>query len=360
MVIPLVAAALLIPMTYSNKQSLLNSKYQANMLIWVMLLVVSINIIFRDFSYIDTGTYTYDFSSMTSYTLKETFLYNSTNEPLFVIVSWIVAHFTENPRIYLAVLWVVFIVPFYLSLNRMYKPWQVAVIIFSYLNFGFFYSYSSNVLRQGISIAFIILSLSYYLMGQKNKKPYVFLTVGCLFHWTGISAAVAVILLIKTNIKLRYLLGFWMLSALLYVTNLNAKLVAPFAGIIPKFDVYSSTSALQAYSNQTNRLDFLLFSAVWVAIGIVLYYFFYREDEYLRIIKAYIVLNSLFVLCGFLAFSDRIAAYSWFLIPLLIWHPIVKAKKYSWIMAAVVMILFLVVGFYTDTIKYLDPYKLFS
>jgi hypothetical protein len=39
-------------------------------------------------------------------------------------------------------------------------------------------------------------------------------------------------------------------------------------------------------------------------------------------LTAYVVFNALFLAFGFVAFSDRIASYSWFLAPMLLWRPL--------------------------------------
>lgn len=47
--------------------------------------------------------------------------------------------------------------------------------------------------------------------------------------------------------------------------------------------------------------------------------------------------NVYFLLFGFIAYSNRIAAYSWFLIPIIIMYPLLKGEKYNPILLSLIV-----------------------
>jgi hypothetical protein len=60
---------------------------------------------------------------------------------------------------------------------------------------------------------------------------------------------------------------------------------------------------------------------------------------YERLFTAFLMLNGMFLLLGFVAFSDRIAAYSWILGPSLLWYPLCRLRSLPAHAAAVAVLL---------------------
>lgn len=88
------------------------------------------------------------------------------------------------------------------------------------------------------------------------------------------------------------------------------------------------------------RYDFVLYSAIPILLG-----WWYKikydimDEEYDFVLNLYILLNALWMLCMYASFTNRIAALSWFLYPLVLIYPFLSAKielpnknyKFSWV-----------------------------
>jgi hypothetical protein len=314
---------------------------------------VSISIVSRDVYVNDTGTYLFIYDQLKYTSFGDIFGYLK-GDTLFLAISWVVARITGDQTIYLMILWLLFCIPFGYFINKLFPTWKSAIVLFSYMNFVFFYNYADNALRQGIAISFLLVAL--YMVLNK-KKPYIFMIIGSLIHWTCLPFSVVIY---SYKFRLRTLLVTWGIFCLLFITNLNAKVVGPLWSLIPNIDTYTSVNSLNSYGNQVNRLDFLILSASVLVTSLFLYYFMHRNEMYMKIIKVYISFNALFLLFGFISFSDRLAVYSWFLIPVLIWFPILNATKYRPVIAFSVLLISFVLGVVTGVYDYYDPFKFFS
>jgi hypothetical protein len=59
------------------------------------------------------------------------------------------------------------------------------------------------------------------------------------------------------------------------------------------------------------------------------YRYYCIDPRYAELVKYYVAWNCVYLLFGFVAFADRLAGYSWFLVPILVWFPVLKREKYS-------------------------------
>ena len=78
------------------------------------------------------------------------------------------------------------------------------------------------------------------------------------------------------------------------------------------------------------------------------------------LLKSYIGFSIVYILFGYIGFSDRLAGYAWFLIPVIIFYPIIKMKsKYSllWLSAGIAINTLMVI--YFDIVKLYRPISLF-
>ncbi|MBM7607585.1 hypothetical protein JOD29_000829 [Lysinibacillus composti] len=349
----LVLIFLLILMSISKPNTILNNDINAKVLTFIILFFVSRNIIFREQIH-DTSMYILSFKRSTGTELSY-LLENSPFDIFWTILQWCVAIFTDSSYLYLAIIWFLFLFGFMKFLNKLFLPWQVVIVLFSYTTYVFFYSYTTMALRQGLSISFLFLALTFSFFDGKVKfRSILFLIAASLFHWTAIPFAVIVFVLTKYNLSLKFLVVTWFVLAFAFILNLQTYILTPFLNFVPKIDVYASSSALSVYSG--NRTDFLLYSFIFLVLSLLAYYFYYKDDNYKNLIKYYIAFNSVYLLMGFVAYSDRIAGYSWFLIPIIIWYPILKRKEYFWPITTCALVSFIVLGFLTGTIKY---YNLF-
>lgn len=353
MAISLGAFFLLFLASFAKPDTILNNPVNARIIFVILLAIVSVNVVFRDVSTGDTQLYVDRLLDLQHLSYSEA-RFSYPGDPLFLLLQWIIAKITTTPYVFLAIAWTVFVLSLMNLLNQLFSnPWQKLVVFFSFSMFPFFYSLATNVIRQGLAVSLLLIVLSYYLTGEKNRrwKFFFLLAASCLFHWSAVPFALLLLVLHRFDFKLRTFIIVWLTSAIVFFTNAQQVLLRPLLPYIPKLEAYQSYSFQLTYSNGSNRLDFFLFSTLWIACAIIAARVF-SDSMYTKLVKVYIGYNTVFLLMGFIPFSDRIALYSWFLIPLIVWIPILKAKNYSAFIVSSMLIVTLVVGIFSNSIMY--------
>lgn len=179
------------------------------------------------------------------------------------------------------------------------------------------FSYATNGIRAGTAGSIFLLAIAY-------KEQKWLSIVLCLISW-GIHHSMLVVLLSyvtvnvckKTNCFF-YLWGISLLMSVLHISSLQYF----FAQYVnEKGASYLIPQGNDAFVTGF-RLDFVLYSAVPVLIG----YWIYLKKEILDInynllLRLYLLTNSLWLLCMYASFSNRIAYLSWFLYPIVLIYP---------------------------------------
>ncbi len=276
----------------------------------------------------------------------------------FRIIEWIIYNINSNGHFFIFILLFLFFLIFFKAISNLYKGIEKYYILISYLLYPYFIAYIESGKRQGIAMALMLLSISYFFR-KEDKKALVSLFSIPLFHY-GTSLVIPFILLWRyikhSSSKLKIAIFIYIISILSAITKLNEKLkliLSPIVSEKSSLEAYiSSNSAFAHIHYKTGfRIDFTLFSL----FPIFLYILFYKnipqnKKEYINNwISLYLLLNSVFQFLCFMPFNDRFAAFSWFIWPIVIYE-ILKTvyKKYA-IIYILLMILFgvLLLSFYT-------------
>lgn len=273
-------------------------------------------------------------------------------EPLFVFIQWVISRFTTDPTVYLIVTLLLYISILHKAIKNVFLPWQQLFIFFAYFNFTFFYGYIFNGARQGFSMMFILLAISYWFKDSNNIKIYLAGCAATLCHYSSIPVVISLIIIQKFKIKLKSIIILWSFSALLFITGLNRYLLyVPFIAKIHFVENYSSSESLYYFAGQTNYKKFLIFSAIFLFLFLLFYKFITMDDvnkkRYLNLIKCYSIFNTYFLLFGFIAFSNRVASFSWFLIPVLFMYPFLYKQKHSPLLLFTMTIVVAIIGYFT-------------
>lgn len=209
------------------------------------------------------------------------------------------------------------------ALKNFYQP-KARILLLSFMSSLVAWSMLHNALRQGIALSFAFLAIT--LWNQNKKYAVLWLILAVLFHNSTIFffAAAAGIIIIK---EIKYYFAVWSASVLVSLLDIPAKLFSLVSFINPeKFMLYTETYDASSYKIGF-RFDFLIYSMLPFAI----YYFckYFNENSiqdkcYENLLKWYILLNSIWILCIRLPFSDRFAMPSWVLLSTLVIYPLIK------------------------------------
>lgn len=274
-------------------------------------------------------------SLTSSYTISE--IFNQTAfEKGFIIIQIIIGYVTNNVQTYGILMYAINLSLPLIAAGYFFGIDSVPFVMLHYMFFNTFNTVSLIVLRQGMAIGILLISLATYLKGKK-KTAVVLMILSAQYHSTAYIMLLAFLIIEIFKINLKPLLGIWGLASVLYVTGWNQIVIQhlPFHSqylLSYTGELWSGQSTL--YGQAPNSIKYLAYSAVFLIVMLFLRSFFLMEDEdMLFFVRVYTVWNTVFLLFGFIAFSSRIAFYSWILFPFIVfyafWSNGVLKKYYS-------------------------------
>lgn len=176
------------------------------------------------------------------------------------------------------------------------------------------FSYGVNGMKAGAAGSLFLLALAY-----REKKwlsiCLTLITVG-LHHSMMVVAYAYIISYFYKNTKM-YFYG-WMLASLIATAHIGV-----FQTIFAGYADDKGKEYLSGQGYMTGfRLDFMIYSAMPVLVG---YYMLFKKniknDVYELWLRMYLTTNSVWMLCMYAAYTNRIAYLSWFMYPIVLIMP---------------------------------------
>ncbi|TKF53562.1 EpsG family protein [Vibrio kanaloae] len=233
----------------------------------------------------------------------------------FKIWTWLNSQLYDSVRFYFGLTAVLIYLLTFISLKLSLGLKYSLIAIICYSMYPWFALYSASGLRQGIALAIFLLSVGYLIKGE-SKFSLIFLVVSFLFHKSSIIFAPIFILMI-IGISLRNVYFIYFVCIIISLFGFN-EIFREYGSIFGD-DVKSYFSGEAEGYIVGFRLDFLVFS---ISPLVVFHYFRYLYGRFSikieQLIKFYILANCYMLILSFVPFYDRIAAYSWYLIPMFI------------------------------------------
>jgi hypothetical protein len=337
--------------------TILNNKFNSRIIILSLIAVFTVFLTLKIDSFLNSDTLIYvnEFKSFSGVSLTNIFKY-SDREPLYVILVWLISQVTDSHYYFIAIIWLISCILLLVGLKKVFRSSHLLYVFFTYIHFPLFMSYILIGTRQGLAMTTLTLALCSLLFSDKKKLFYLLLLVAPLFHSSAWAFSIILLLIKMFKTSLKFAVTTWCLLAIFFVTSLNNDVFGFLRKFVPDIDIYTSYEAISRFQG-VNRLDFLLFSAAFLVLGIFLYNKIVDERHkhiYKVILNCYILFNLVFLMLGFIAFSNRISTYSWYLIPLLVWYPVIYSKtKNNPLKYFMILIAFLLYGYIGGTYKYI-------
>ena len=277
----------------------------------------------------DTVNYAHGFYQMAN--SPEPFLWSWHGEWLFLNLSnW----FAKNSDIHTFLLLCAFlyIFPLWLATHRIFKayyyiPFLVILGMFT------FWHYGVNGIRNGIGASIFMLALTYI---NRPAIAIFIVLLACGFHKSIYLMAAAATLSWFIKNSYYYLIGWIIALCLSYIAGGRIQsflATSRLLGEDDRFSGYLTGSNMVGeivQMSMTFRWDFVLYSAMGVAIG---YYFIFRrnfKDEYYHwIYNTFLVTNAFWILIIRAAYSNRFAQISWFIMPIVLIYPFLKQRFWT-------------------------------
>lgn len=230
-------------------------------------------------------------------------------------------YFLVCAAIYVGSLWLAMVRMFR---SYYYVPFLVIVFMFTFWNYG------TNGIRNGMGASLFILAMTYV-----ENLPVAFLL--CV---TAAGIHQSIWLMVGTSLlayfvkNSYYYLAVWLLCVVVSYF-VGETIQASIAGM----SVFGGYDRFTDYLTVSNidtdvvameigfRWDFLIYSAIAVAVG---WYFVFKqnfEDEYYHwIYNTYLATNAIWVLVIRASYSNRLAQISWFIMPVVLIYPFLKKR----------------------------------
>lgn len=260
----------------------------------------------------DTLNYSHIFESVANSSLQELPLLD---EPIFFLFTKFLSILGDY-RFYLFLisLTTLLLTYYYCILIKYYESVILPVLLFFCIAITqVFFNQQVNIIRVGFAMPFLLL-FSYFLC-LNSRKSIIYACVAFGIHQTMI-----IPILIFCFIRYIKLSWFWyyvvyLVAIVLSYLGIGVHRLSFLLGLdSKKIDLYFSSNY---WDYRTGfRLDFVLFNTLFLLIFLVL-----KQDDRLigYYIKYYIMMSALFFLWFYIPFSDRIGAFAWNYIPIILY-----------------------------------------
>lgn len=311
-----------------------------------------------DIAYGDTVNYAAGFQRMAS-NIENTGLHLG-KEWLYDFITYYSAKYT-NLHIYFTIFAIMYVVPLWLALRRIFSEYNFVPFIVVISMFTF-WAYGVNGIRNGVGASLFILAMTYTeniplmiiiaLLGAGVHNTVYLMIAGALIAWFWNDSRVYIVA--------------WFASILISLVFGNS-IQAWMAGFA---DSVADDNKLTAYLNYNEqsmksdgmfvstsfRWDFLAYSGIGVAMAAYFLLFRqFRDQFYQWIFNIYLICNSFWVLIIRAPYSNRFAQISWFILPIVLIYPFMRER--FWVnqekMLTVGILVFYAFGFFTNMLPIL-------
>ncbi len=209
---------------------------------------------------------------------------------------------------------------YYICFRKLFGN-DILVVFILFLSAFMTFTSSTNGIKAGAATAIFMIAVAYY----ENWKVWLpILLVSWGFHHA-MQLLIVAFLLTKFYRNTYFYFYFWFFCLMCATAH-----VTVFQTIFA--DYTDEKGALYLMGNKTEwggksglRIDFVLYSAMPVLVG---YYAIIKKQFadvfYERILSIYLFANSLWMLCMYVPYNNRIAALSWGMYVVVLFYPVLR------------------------------------
>lgn len=247
-----------------------------------------------------------------------------------------------NVQMFFLITALLYVLPVFYTFHKWFKKYSFFAVLLLVSSLSF-WPFGINGVRNGLATSFFIFGLAFK---ERRWLMYSIIGISISFH-TSMALPLLALIITEFYRNTKLLLKIWLVSVpisflfgrrLLGVVNF---LVTSSIGQIDGRGDFSTIES-DAFATSSFRIDFVIYSAVVIAIG---YYFIYknkfRNPFYLKLFNIYLISNTIWLFFIYFPYTNRVAYLSWFLIPPLVVYPIVYSsslKNQSYFMAGSVAV----------------------
>ncbi len=194
-------------------------------------------------------------------------------------------------------------------------PQNTEIAFFSYLVAFSTFSYGTDGIKAGAGAAIFLVAMAYR---EKKMTSILLALISIGFHHSMVVAVYAYIISLLYKNTRMYFFG-WAFATVIAIMHINVfqEIFAGFADETGKDYLTTSDGYMTGF-----RPDFILYSAMPVLIGYIMFVKrMVRNDVYEFLLRIYLTTNSVWMLCMYASYTNRIAYLSWFMYPFVLLYP---------------------------------------
>lgn len=292
-----------------GEENVYENKYQS----LVLALVLAVFIGFRPIHKVFVDTVGY--AAYYNHILGKPFEFSSNVENLiFDNLTKFLASCGFSHSVYFLLLALIYFVCRQISCQKMFpnNSWAAYLVFL-----GAFLTFSSSVngIKAGIAASIFACAIAYR---ESKQFAILLLAISWGFHHS-MHTCVLAFLTVSLYKNTRFYSWFWAFCLIMAIAH-----VSFFQTLFTGFTDEKSVGYLIGTGGWRTgmRYDFVIYSAMPILLG--WYYKFVRkidDEKYEFVLNLYMLLNGLWMLCMYAAFTNRIAALSWALYPIVLIYP---------------------------------------
>lgn len=189
------------------------------------------------------------------------------------------------------------------------------------------FSYGTNGIKAGAAASLFLVALA---MREKKKWLWtvVFILLSWGFHHSMVLPIAAFVVCLFVN-KPKWYFAIWafcFLMALFHVTAFQ-ELFAGFSDEIGAGYLSGSEEHVRHDLLGGFRIDFIIYSAAPIVFGwIAVFRKHIVSKNYMFVLNLYTLINSIWLLCMYANFTNRISYLSWLMLPIVLIYPFLKER----------------------------------
>lgn len=218
--------------------------------------------------------------------------------------------------------------------SEIYKS-NLLISFFICISFFFFLSTSINIIRQGLSLVFLMLAFSFWIKRGGGQKIIFLILFSLALHSTSLIPVLIFLFctfILKFKVIYLFIL-FYFVSILLAYLDFGLLNISPlfleFLGQERRVGYLSDDGA--EFYEVGFKPQFVIFNTLFLFLFLYIrenILDFYLKDKYSILLGYYIISSIIFFMAFDIAFSDRWGLFSWLSIPFLViplfYSPFVK------------------------------------
>lgn len=284
-------------------------------------------------------------------------LYDIPYESISEIVFYLLVRLTKYWELSFTVFLLIVAAIFYFFMAKgitkvaTYYNANIFYVFLSLISLFFMSSMSINIIRQGISLAFLFCFFSMWLSGIKSRIKYLLLALSFLAHTTAVIPILFFfgIYYWGRKISIYYFIALYLLGVSLALMNVGLLNIAPFIT-----DILGANSRRATYLTDKTDLyrtgfkpQFVVFNTVFLFLGLYIRRQKYMienqwQEKHTLLLKYFITSSFLFFMAFQIPYSDRWGLFSWICIPILT-APLFSEAKHSIRYKTLVVIFFILI-----------------